>query len=275
VKCEKALELVEEYIMGELDPETRLMLEKHLQECSSCNKEYVETEEVVRGLQNIKNQITIKDDILIISKMSEKSRRWEKVLPSVAAAVFFAMFLFTSSVIAFPTFASTVVPGAPVVKQLLEAKNSYNTVMQENQEIKKLNEQIEEENKRLKMSIKEIGGNSILEVQTSEGIGEEDNGKIQNLVIAFIKAEYMGDIEKIKAMCTDGFKVQVDEMKEIFLKDKSDIVFTQISNVSMNGDLYLVNVRLSDSNDLASYQMNFELVKINHEFYVSYVGNDA
>jgi len=275
VKCEKALELVEEYIMGELDPETRLMLEKHLQECSSCNKEYVETEEVVRGLQNIKNQITIKDDILIMSKMSEKSRRWEKVLPSVAAAVFFAMFLFTSSVIAFPTFASTVVPGAPVVKQLLEAKNSYNTVMQENQEIKKLNEQIEEENKRLKMSIKEIGGNSILEVQTSEGIGEEDNGKIQNLVIAFIKAEYMGDIEKIKAMCTDGFKVQVDEMKEIFLKDKSDIVFTQISNVSMNGDLYLVNVRLSDSNDLASYQMNFELVKINHEFYVSYVGNDA
>ena len=275
MKCEKALELVEEYIMGELDPETRLMLEKHLQECSSCNKEYVETEEVVRGLQNIKNQITIKDDILIISKMSEKSRRWEKVLPSVAAAVFFAMFLFTSSVIAFPTFASTVVPGAPVVKQLLEAKNSYNTVMQENQEIKKLNEQIEEENKRLKMSIKEIGGNSILEVQTSEGIGEEDNGKIQNLVIAFIKAEYMGDIEKIKAMCTDGFKVQVDEMKEIFLKDKSDIVFTQISNVSMNGDLYLVNVRLSDSNDLASYQMNFELVKINHEFYVSYVGNDA
>lgn len=275
MKCEKALELVEEYIMGELDPETRLMLEKHLQECSSCNKEYVETEEVVRGLQNIKNQITIKDDILIMSKMSEKSRRWEKVLPSVAAAVFFAMFLFTSSVIAFPTFASTVVPGAPVVKQLLEAKNSYNTVMQENQEIKKLNEQIEEENKRLKMSIKEIGGNSILEVQTSEGIGEEDNGKIQNLVIAFIKAEYMGDIEKIKAMCTDGFKVQVDEMKEIFLKDKSDIVFTQISNVSMNGDLYLVNVRLSDSNDLASYQMNFELVKINHEFYVSYVGNDA
>lgn len=275
MKCEKALELVEEYIMGELDPETRLMLEKHLQECSSCNKEYVETEEVVRGLQNIKNQITIKDDILIMSKMSERSRRWEKVLPSVAAAVFFAMFLFTSSVIAFPTFASTVVPGAPVVKQLLEAKNSYNTVMQENQEIKKLNEQIEEENKRLKMSIKEIGGNSILEVQTSEGIGEEDNSKIQNLVIDFIKAEYMGDIEKIKAMCTEEFKVQVDEMKEIFLKDKSDIVFTQISNVSVNGDLYLVNVRLSDSNDLASYQMNFELVKINHEFYVSYVGNDA
>ena len=45
-------------------------------------------------------------------------------------------------------------------------------------------------------------------------------------------------------MCTDEFKVQVDEMKEIALKDKSDVVFTQISNVSMNGDLYLVNVRL-------------------------------
>lgn len=275
MKCEKALELVEEYIMGELDSETRFMLEKHLQECSACNKEYVETEEVIRGLQNIKNPIAIKEDILIMSKMSEKPRRWKKVLPSITAAVFFTMFLFTSSVIAFPTFSLAVVPGAPVVKQLLEAKNSYNTIMQENQEINKLNEQIEEENKRLKMSIKEIGGNSILEVQTSEGIGEDDNNKIQNLVIDFIKAEYMGDIEKIKAMCTDEFKVQVDEMKEIALKDKSDVVFTQISNVSMNGDLYLVNVRLSDTNDLVNYQMNFELVKINHEFYVSYVGNDA
>lgn len=276
MKCEKALELVEEYIMGELDSETHFMLEKHLQECSACNAEYMETEEVIRGLQNIKNSITIKEDILIMSKMTEKSRRLERVLPSVAAAVFFTMFLLTSSVIAFPTFASTVVPRAPVVKQLLEAKNGYNTAMQENQEIKKLNEQIEEENKQLKMSIKEIGGNSILEVQTSEGIGEDDNNKIQNLVVDFIKAEYMGDIEKIKAMCTDEFKVQVDEMKEITLKDnKSDVVFTQISSVSMDGDQYWVNVRLNDTNDLPDYQMNFELVKINQEFYVSYVGNDA
>jgi len=276
MKCEKALELIEEYIMGELESETHFKLEMHLQECSACNTEFMETEEVIRGLQNIKNSETIKEDILIMSKMAKKTIRWKKALPSVAAAVFFTMFILTSSVIAFPTFASAVVPGAPVVKQLLEAKNGYNTVIQENKEIQKLNEQIEQENKQLKMSIKEIGGNSILEVQTCEGIGEDDTNKIQNLVVDFIKAEYMGDIEKIKAMCTDEFKVQVDEMKEITLKDnKSDIVFTQISSVSKDGDLYLVNIRLNDTNDLPDYQMNFELVKINQEFYVSYVGNDA
>lgn len=273
MNCEKVLDLIEEYIMGELDLETRFMMEKHLQECSVCTTEYKETEEVIRGVRNIINN---KEDILNMSKIGEKRRRWGISLPSVAAAVFFAMLLLTSSVVAFPAFASTFAPQLPIVKQFLEVQNNYNVAIQENQEIKKLNEQIEQENKQFKATIKEIGGTSIEEIQTSEGIGADDNNKVQNLVIDFIRSQYKGDIENIKAMCTDEFKVQVNAMKDIIHKDnKRNFVFTQITNVSREGDLYLVYVRVNDASDIPDYQMNFELKKINEEFYVSFVGNDS
>ncbi|WP_010681251.1 zf-HC2 domain-containing protein [Acetivibrio cellulolyticus] len=276
MNCEETLELLEEYIIGELDLEKRQLVEKHLQDCSDCNTEYMETEEVIRGLHNLKNSKIASGDILNMSKMVGERKKWEMPIPSVAAAVFFVMFLLTSSVIAFPTFASTFAPGLPVVKQLLETQKDYNTAMQENQEIKILNEKIEQENQQLKKNIKEIGGFSIVEYQTSQSIGEDDNDKVQNLVINFIKAQYKGDIEKIKAMCTEEFKVQVDRMKDSILMDsKGDFVFTQITNISKEGDSYFVSVRLNDTSDIPDYELDFELKKINDKFYVSFEGKDV
>ncbi|MFZ5990013.1 MAG: zf-HC2 domain-containing protein [Bacillota bacterium] len=284
MKCNKVLELIEEYIMGELDLDTRMLVDKHLQQCDACMTEYEETKEVIGGLHQLKNSLKIKEDILDMSKRSivKNVRRNRKplgrALSGVAAGVFFAMFLLTSSIIAFPTFASTYVPELPVVKQLKEVQSSYNTVKQENQQIKKENEEIKQENEKLKKTIKEIGGSSIVEYQTSEGIGEADNNAIQNMVIDFIKAQYKGDMETIKEMCTDEFKKEVDRMRSDILMDKKgDVVFTQITNVAKEGELYLVFVRLNDTSeaDDADYQLNFELKKIGEKFLVSFVGKDA
>ncbi|NLP14539.1 MAG: hypothetical protein GX383_08760 [Clostridium sp.] len=138
------------------------------------------------------------------------------------------------------------------------------------------NEAIRKENDELKTKLKEIGGSLITEYQTSEGIGEEDNNRIQEMAIAFIKAQYRGDIEAIKQMCTDEFRKKVEHNPaQYLLDDKGNVVFTQIRNVAKEGDLYLVYVRLSDDSDISSYQINFEIVKENDEFLVNFAGYDA
>lgn len=299
MNCDKVLELIEEYIMGELDENSSKMVEEHLLNCEVCKKEFEETKEIISSLHDLKESITIKEDVLdmskrnIVKKASKRSKKpVRKYLSGVVAAMFFGMFLFTSSIIAFPTFASTYMPELPVVKQLRDAQNNYNTVKQEvqdvkqqneeivkqNEFIKKENEEIKQENEKLKKTIKEIGGSKITEYQTSEGIGEADNNRIQEMVIEFIKAQYKGDIEVIKGMCTDQYKKEIDRYKDDILIDKKgDVVFTQITNVAKEGDLYLVFVRLNDSSetDDADYQLNFELVRVNDRFLVSFVGKDA
>lgn len=96
------------------------------------------------------------------------------------------------------------------------------------------------------------------------------------MAIAFIKAQYRGDIEAIKQMCTDEFRKKVEHNPaQYLLDDKGNVVFTQIRNVAKEGDLYLVYVRLSDDSDISSYQINFEIVKENDEFLVNFAGYDA
>jgi len=63
-------------------------------------------------------------------------------------------------------------------------KNEYNAIKRQNEEMAKLNEilkkeneEIKKENEELKIRIKEIGGVSIPEYRTSEGINDEYNQK--------------------------------------------------------------------------------------------------
>ncbi|HOA97979.1 MAG TPA: hypothetical protein PKK29_09420 [Acetivibrio saccincola] len=208
--------------------------------------------------------------------------------------MFVIMFLFTGSIVAFPTFASNYVPeGIPVIRQLKEIQNNYNEakveieeIKRENDYIKQQNEEMKLENEELKRTIKEIEGENITEYQTSEGIDPADNQIIQGMVIRFVKALYRGDIETMKEMCNDEFKGKIaNERTEIlFSNDGSyvylndtNVIFTQITNVAKEGDVYYVFVRLNDGiyEDAADYQLNFELEKINGEFLISFVGKDA
>lgn len=293
MNCDRFLELMEEDIMGELDDNLSAMMGKHLLECEECKEEYRQTKEIIKSLHDIKESVIIKGDVLNMSKRNivkkaggRKSKRsLGGFVSGAAAVVFFGMFLLTSSIIAFPTFASTYLPEVPVVKQLKDAQNEYNEVKQQNEQIVKLNEnlkkeneEIKQENEELKMRIKDIGGAIIPEYQTSEGIGEANNHMIQEMVIEFIRAQYRGDIEAMKKVSTEDFKKELERNRENYLMaNKGEVVFTQITNVAKEGDLYMVFVRLNDSKEAekANYQWNFELVKQGNEFLISFVGKDA
>lgn len=68
MNCSDVKNLMEEYIMGELDENISNELKKHIDGCSSCKTEYDETKELIGGLKKMKESIKIKDDILEINK---------------------------------------------------------------------------------------------------------------------------------------------------------------------------------------------------------------
>jgi len=64
-------------------------------------------------------------------------------------------------------------------------------------------------------------------------------------VIKFIRAMYRGDIETARKISTEEFKQELAQnAKHYLMINKGDILFTCITNVAKNGNLYGVFVRL-------------------------------
>jgi len=237
--------------------------------------------------------VIINEDVLNMNKKNiakkaagkKDKRNFKSFISGIAAVVFFLMFLLTGSIVAFTSLASTYLPEVPVVKQLKDVQNEYNAIKRQNEEMAKLNEilkkeneEIKKENEELKIRIKEIGGVSIPEYRTSEGINDEYNQKIQEIVIKFIRAMYRGDIETARKISTEEFKQELAQnAKHYLMINKGDILFTCITNVAKNGNLYGMFVRLNDTVDreLGDYRWSFELVKHGDEFLISFAGKDA
>jgi hypothetical protein len=261
--CNKVIKLIEEYIMGELDTNTQLVVEEHINKCSSCSMEYHEKKDLIGRLQAIKKSIKVKDDILYMAKKNivaniKKRNMFKKSFSNLIAGVFFVLFLITSSLIMFPTFAVNYMPEIPVVKQVKEA-----------QEIKKENEQ-------LKMTIKEINGTQVKEFISSRGIEPSDNDIIQKMAISFIKAQYKEDIKTTLEMCTEEYKKELEKNNGVVLKNKKgNIVFSTITNTAKEGEIYMVYVRVSDDLDTSEYQWNFEFKKVGEKFLISAIGLNA
>jgi len=264
MNCDEVIELIEEYVMEELDKGMHLMVEEHLRKCSSCNMEYHEKEQLIRGLQRIKKSIKIKEDVLDMVKKNAvnniNSRRniFRKSFSTIVAGVFFVLFLLSSFIVVFPTFAVDYVPELPVVKQVKEA-----------QEIKK-------ENEKLRIAIKDVNGTQIKEIKTSEGIETNENDMIQKMAINFIKAQYKEDIKTAQEMCTEEFKKELEKNNGLILKAKKGyLVFSTITNTAKEGDVYVVCIRVSDDLDDSEYQWNFEFKKVGEKFLISSVGLNA
>lgn len=261
--CSEVIKLIEEYIMGELDTNTQLMVEEHLNKCSSCNMEYHEKKDLIVRLQTVKKSIQVKEDILDMAKKNvlaniKKRNMFKKSFSNLIAGVFFVLFLITSSLIMFPAFAVNYMPELPVIKQVKEA-----------QEIKKENEQ-------LRMAIKEINGTKVKEFISSEGIEPSDNDMIQKMAISFIKAQYKEDVKAAMEMCTEEYKKELEKNNGVVLENKKgDIVFSTITNAIKEGEIYMVFVRVSDGLDTSEYQWNFEFKKVDEKFLISFIGLNA
>ena len=280
MECIKIKEHLEEYIMNELDNSTKNAVKEHLNTCDSCMHEYLECKEIVEKVLDMKNSLKLKESVFEMSKAkiikySEINKKRKKpflrLFPNIAACVSLAALVLAGSVIAFPSFAANYTPELPIVKELVQARS-------ENDKIAKENNRLKEENEQLKMEIKKIGDTEIKEVVTSKGIPAEENQAVQELVLEFIKAQYNGDLETIKSMCTDKFSKEVEAQKDhLLMKKKYDLVFSTITNVAKEGDKYYVFIRMTDglTKGEAEFQQNFELVKENGKFLISFVGLDA
>ncbi len=281
MNCREFLKLMEEYIMDKISPVQRTAIENHLEVCKQCRLEYEKTKALVQKIRNIKNVLRSREDIgmnmdmnkkSIVNKLNKPERRsYTRLLPGIAACVFFVMFVFSGFILAFPSLACRYIPEIPLVKELSQT-------IEENSEIRQEIEAVKMENEQLKMEIKKIKDIEVNEVTTSEGVSEEEDRAVQELVVDFIKAQYRKDIDALKQMSTDEFKKQIDRMKQsIFMGKGGEVVFTQITNVAKDNDIYYVFVRLNDSaeSDDADFQENFEVVRVGEEYLVSFVGLDA
>jgi predicted metal-binding transcription factor (methanogenesis marker protein 9) len=298
MKCCEVSALLEQYIMNDLDKCTMNAVEKHLHECNICTSEFIEIKQVIDFIRNLNNNFNPEEDVLIMSKrnISRNINRGKghrrNLAPAAVACLSIIVCALTISFLIFPSFAYKCVPDFPVVKELEDArrqntefKRLNDEIIQENQEIKKENMKIKEqlesvilENERIKMQLKEISGEQITEVVTSEGVSEADNNAIQNLVIDFIKAMYTGDLETIKALGTDNFNTQLDRTKDhILMNNEGLVIFRTITNAAFHDGKYMVFVRVNDTNSEgeADYQWNFELLKVDGKFLVDFVGLDA
>ena len=261
MNCHKVLKLMEEYVMNELGEDQRILVEKHCRECADCRKEYEKIKALVGNIQNIKNRLNTEEVVItmnkknITSQLEKKERHlFTRFVPTIVACVFLVVSLFTGSIL------------------LLQAKA-------ENNEIKQQIESVKKENEQLKIEIKRIGDIKVNEVNTSVGVPAAEDKAVQELVIDFIKAQYRGDINALKNMSTEEFKKQIDKLikQGIILNSKGEVVFTQITNVAKEGEKYLVFVRLNDSieKEDADYQEDFEVLKVGGKYLVSFVGKDA
>jgi len=270
--------MIEQYIMEDLDELTAKEVNKHLNSCRSCTDLYQDELKIIKSLKSLKSNLKVKEEVLSMGRekikksiIKNKKLHGFRIAVNAAACIFLVTSVISCSVIAFPSFAADYASALPVVKEMVESREAYDNAKKEAEIIKK-------ENNELKMQLKKIEGIDIKEIQTSEGISSAENEQVQQLVIRFIQAQYRGDIESIKEMCTEEFKASIDSMKSSIIKEKSgDLIFSTITNVAKEGDKYLVFVRLSDgiTKDEGEYQENFELKKTDGKFFVSFVGNDA
>lgn len=281
--CTKIRELMEEYITGELEPIENDLIEQHLKTCSSCEKEYDETRNVIERIRALKKSIKTKEDILAMNRKNIMKRATNKKettyrrrgitgkIPVIAAALLCIITVFAGSALTFPAFASNYASMLPVVREM-------NRIMDENTQFVSRLEDLQAENEELKMELVKIKGQEIKQVNTSDTVSQEERLAVQQLAVDFIIAQYKGDIELIKTMCTESFKSWVDGNRNAILWRKNgEAIFTQITNVAKEGDRYLVFVRLNEtgSNGEADYQENFEIVKVNGKYLVDFMGNDA
>jgi len=53
MKCKEICDLLDEYILGELDPESEIQINEHLSECQSCKDELCEKEATVTAIKKV------------------------------------------------------------------------------------------------------------------------------------------------------------------------------------------------------------------------------
>jgi len=121
-----------------------------------------------------------------------------------------------------------------------------------------------------------IDGIRIPEVQSGNRIDEETDRAVQTVAIRFIRAQYENDIETLLRLSTDALAKEIAAAPEDYLFS-GNVAFRSITNTAEQNGKYLVFVRFTDKNEpgQADVQEDFEIVRVDGEYLVSFVGLSA
>jgi hypothetical protein len=264
MNCPGVQDKLEEYIMSDLIPSISEDIKNHLDSCLLCQGKYNEALTLISNLRSLDHYINLKKSVIFqkpdqsISKAKSKLGKFQYRLLALIASVSFLMLLFTSTFLAFPALAEKYAPGLPIV-----------------QDISNLKGQVE----GLKIEVKKIKDTEIKVVQTQESaLDTQDNQYVQGLALEFVKAQYKGDLTKIKNLATNDFYSQIlKNRQEYIFSNKGQVVFGSISNTNKEKDLFVIYIRISDStrDDATEYQEDIYIEKIGDSYKINNVLYDA
>ncbi len=277
MNCHDVRETLEGYIAGDLEDREASEVARHLDACPACAAAYEETRLLVAELKDLSGAFRPAplDAAAFVSPAASPAKRprrrsWRPAWV-LAAAVLLVVLAGAVAVATVPSLARTV--PLPVGAQL-------NDLQQQNELMRDQTRAMEERVRVLEERIKSLTGDDVNVVPTSEQeIPDEVTMAVQQVVIQFIKAQYAGDLERMKELSTPALDARIDERPEDYLRDNAGTVsFAQMTDVSLDPDgLYLTFVRLSDTKVFSDsqYQENFAVEKSGDRYLVEYMETDA
>ena len=276
MNCQDVTEALEGYIAGDLDDREASQVAEHLKSCPSCAAAYEDTRMLVGELKDLSvafRPSNLNTDVFVAPRQAparlRPRRSWSRAW-AVAAAVMLVALAGAIAVVTVPSLARTV--PLPVGAELKELQH-------ENQLMEEQTRAMERRVETLEERIKSLTGDDVNVVPTSEQkIPDEVTMAVQQVVIEFIKAQYAGDVQRMKALSTPALDVLIDERPEDYLRDDAGTVsFAQITDVGLYDGLYVTFVRLSDTKVFSDsqYQENFSVEKSGDTYLVDTMEMDA
>lgn len=262
MRCEHVEDSLESYISGDLDDAATSAVAEHLRTCEACTKRYDMTRSLIGDLKNMKGAFVPMEvfDMAQTNRAARPGATWAWKFSTAFAMAVAALALTALTV---PAVAENI-PALPVGQRLssLEADN----------------ERLTGEIEALEIRIREIEGVEVPVVETAEPeLPADVNEAVMSLAMRFVRAQYAGDTAALAEMGTERLKADLLAHPADYLRDGGEAVFAQMTDVSRSGDTFLVFVRLSDSgqwND-SQYQENFEIIQVDGEYLVDFMGMDA
>ncbi|MGE5228730.1 MAG: anti-sigma factor family protein [Deltaproteobacteria bacterium] len=277
MNCHDVREDLESYIAGDLEDREASEVARHLDACPACAAAYEETRLLVGELKDLSGAFrpVPLDAAAFVSPAASpaprpRRRSWRPAWV-LAAAVLLVVLAGAVAVATVPSLARTV--PLPVGARL-------NDLQQQNERMRERTRAMEERVRALEERIKSLTGDDVNVVPTSEqDIPDEVTMAVQQVVIQFIKAQYAGDVERLKELSTPALDARIDERPEDYLRDNAGTVsFAQMTDVGIDENgLYLTFVRLSDTKVFSDsqYQENFAVEKSGDRYLVEYMETDA
>jgi hypothetical protein len=268
--CQTCRESMESYVSGDIGRSQARDVAFHLAECDECAAYYASQRELIESLRALPSGLEPLRPVSLDLSQAQRPRppvtRWWQVAAAAAAA----LALLAVSALAVPAFAAQI-PVLPVSTQLERLQSERDQL---EAEAETLSDRVEQ----LEVEIKQIGGESVPVVDTAPGaVSPEVNDAVQRLAMEFIRAQYDGDKSALKALSTDRLAAAIDRDPDGYLKQRSSVVFAQMTTVAKADDgSLLLFVRLSDAEFFDStYQENFEIRMEGGKYFVDFVGMDA